>query len=602
MPLPTPPLKPLALTVALTLPVVATAGGYDHRNKEPELMLEMAAMYQTFEFDEGAAEIVDYDPKTKRLFVVNGEAKTIDVLSTAPVKPDKAVEALELVQQIELRDDKLWGDGFAAGGANSVAVKNGIIAAAVEADDAEKPGRVILFDRRLKKICDATVGALPDMVTFTPDGKTILVANEGEPDNGVDPEGSISIVDLRCRVRTADFHAFDGKEDWLRAKGVRLFPDVGSKITVSQDLEPEYIAVSPDGKTAVATLQEANALAVVDIRRAKIKRIVPLGLKNHSKRGNGLDPSDRDNGINIRNWPVYGLYMPDAIDSYSVKGETFYIIANEGDDRGDADGDERGDAIRFKDIEDVESFGRDGLKVSARLQKYLDRVAPDADEDENLGRVNISSIDGLDGNGDLERLHVYGGRSFSIWGPRGLVYDSGDDLEQLTASLLPNDFNATNDENDSFENRSDNKGPEPEAVEIGRIGHEYYAFIGLERIGGVAIYNVSNPYRPKRVLYVNSRNFAAKNGEDGNLKEAVQAPEGETGPAGDLGPEGIKFIPAHESPEYGTPMIAVANEISGTTTLFRIRVTKGHHGKGHGWDKDRDWDRGRHWDRDDRER
>ena len=279
---------------------------------------------------------------------------------------------------------------------------------------------------------------------------------------------------------------------------------------------------------------------------------------------NGLDASDKDDTINIQNHPLFGLLMPDAIDSFEVNGQTYFITANEGDDRGDADEDEFGDAIRVGDLADVKSFGRNGLELD-------DRFNPAIAEDENLGRTVVSSVDGnLDGGRDLEQLFSYGGRSFSIFDVYGnLVFDSGDLLEQITADRFPDDFNSTNDENGSFDNRSDNKGPEPEGVTVGVIGDRTYAFIGLERIGGIAVYDVSNPVDPHFVQYINNRDFTVEFdvNEEGDPDPTAEQLEA----AKDLGPEGLAFIGADKSPN-GAPLLAVANEVSGTTTIYQINT------------------------------
>jgi hypothetical protein len=505
-------------------------------------------------FDQSATEISAFDARSQQLFVTNGADGTIDVLDVSdPATPT-------LVRQIDV-SGPLGSDSFIGDGANSVAVYRGIVAAAVQADPVTDPGAVALFDTDGNLLKLIGVGALPDMLTFTPDGRYLLVANEGEPAEGVDPEGSVSVIDLRrgvlgARVRTADFHAFDSEAENLRASGVRLFPDVLSgDVTVSQDLEPEYIAPDSRGRTALVTLQEANSVAVLDIRRARITAVLPLGSKDHSLPGNGLDVSDDDEQINIETWPLRGLYMPDAIASYQVRGKTFYVTANEGDDRGDADEDARGDAIRLKDIEDVTSFGRDGLVPTAEVALLAD--------DEQLRRVNISTVDGFNEDGELAELYSYGARSFSIWSAQGeLVWDSGDALEQITAAAFPDNFNASNT-GDKIDNRSDNKGPEPEAVTIAKLWGRTYAFIGLERIGGVVIYDIGNPRAPQFVDYINNRTFI----DDDDLLEAH--PE----LAGDLGPESLLYIPTYKSPTR-QPLLVVANEVSGTTSIFRIVKVK----------------------------
>ncbi|NJL30550.1 MAG: hypothetical protein HC898_02345 [Phycisphaerales bacterium] len=214
---------------------------------------------------------------------------------------------------------------------NSVAIRDGVAAIAVAVKDAvtnaQNPGFVRFVDvaAGTQIGSDVAVGYLPDMITFTPDGSRILTANEGEPNsygqaNSFDPEGSISIIDISGgfaspTVLTAGFTSFNPQIAALRSAGVRIY---GPGATVAQDLEPEYITIK--GQTAYVTLQEANALAYLDIPTATVTQIVPLGLKDHSLPGNGMDPSDRDvNGsaggggkINIVNVPVFGMYQPDA--------------------------------------------------------------------------------------------------------------------------------------------------------------------------------------------------------------------------------------------------------------------------------------------------
>jgi 2',3'-cyclic-nucleotide 2'-phosphodiesterase / 3'-nucleotidase / 5'-nucleotidase len=477
--------------------------------------------YTTGVFNQGAAEISAYDSASKRLFVVNAQAATIDILDLSdPTSPAK-------ISQIAV--------GSFGAVANSVTAKNGTIAVAVEAVDKTNPGKVVFYDTNGTYLKDVQVGSLPDMLTFTPDGSKVLVANEGEPGT-VDPEGSVSIIDLsggvnnltQANVTTVGFTSFNGSEDQLRADGVRIFPGK----TAAQDLEPEYIAVAPNGQTAYVTLQENNTVAVIDIATATVTALQPLGLKDHSLVGNELDASDRDNAININTWPVFGMYMPDAIATFSANGQTYYVTANEGDDRGE--------------------------NRSVRNLTLDPTAFPDASTlrlDQNLGRLSVSSIDGdTDSDGDYDKLYAYGTRSFSVWDSQGnLVYDSGDDFEQITAQQLAANFNASND-NNNFDNRSDNKGPEPEGIVVGQVGGYTYSFIGLERIGGVMVYDITNPNSPQFVQYLNNRDFS----------QNVQLPG-----AGDLGPEGLTFISAADSPT-GLPLLVVTNEISGSTTTYAI--------------------------------
>lgn len=530
-------MKSHALAAALCL--CLSSGAHAHQHHSPSLSLSVVGQHRTGIFDDGAAEIVAHDPRTQRIFAVNASAASIDVLDiNDPENPllIGTIDATEL-----------------GAGANSVAVHQGLVAVAIEAADKQAPGMVAFYDAiDLSLIDTVEVGALPDMVTFTPNGRYLLVANEGEPndDYSVDPEGSISIVDLRhgvmhAEVETADFKHFNDKAEELRERGVRLF---GPGASVAQDLEPEYITVSRNSRYAWASLQEANALALIDIRRARVIEILPLGTKDHSLAENALDASNKDDAINITTWPVQGMYMPDAIASYSFHGRTYIVTANEGDSR-----------------------DYDGFSEEARVKDLaLDPTAfPDAatlQQNENLGRLLVTTADGdTDGDGDFDRLYSYGARSFSIRDAFGrLVFDSGDAIERIVAEALPDNFNSNNDDNDSFDNRSDDKGPEPEGVAIGTIGRHTYAFIGLERVGGILAYDITNPYRPGFVDYLNYRDFSVD----------AQLPDGSSNPlAGDLAPEGLAFISAEQSPN-GYPLLVVGNEVSGTTTLYQIEVSQ----------------------------
>lgn len=512
--------------------IIATATGlvaavgvtWAEASSPVSIRMELAGTYSTGVFDEGAAEIPAYAPSFKRLFVVNGAINGIDVLDISDPNDPHPVPGLSPIRLADY------------GSPNSVAVKNGIVAVAVEAPTVTDPGTVRFYRPDGTFLNAVTVGALPDMLLFSKDGKTVLVANEGEPDGGLDPEGSISIIDLSKGVRratatTAGFSAFNAMRAELQAKGVR-FPDPAA--TVAQDVEPEYVALSPDGRKAWVTLQENNALAVVDVTAGAVTDIIPLGTKNHSRVGSGLDASDEDGRINIRPWPVRGMYMPDAIVAFEAEGRTWLITANEGDDRGET--------ARVADLPlDPEKFPQ------ASTQQL----------ENNLGRLTVSQVDGdTDGDGDFDKLFAYGARSFSIWSGNGkLVHDSGDLIEKLTARAFPDDFNPDNSENDSFDLRSDNKGPEPEGVAVGAIDGRTYAFVGLERIGGVMSFDVTNPRSPRFVQYVNNRNFAG---------------DPASGTAGDLGPEGLLFIPSWLAPT-GVPLLVVANEVSGTTSLYFLR-------------------------------
>lgn len=576
------------------------------------LQLEKVGEYASGVYFESAAEIPAFDAASKRGFVVNAQKGAVDVIDmTDPAQPAHIgmIDATQLL---------------AGASINSVAVHDGLVAVAVQAANKTDPGLLALYQASdLKLVGQAQVGALPDMLTFTPDGKTVLVANEAEPsdDYQTDPEGSISVVDVSTPakpvVRTADFRAFNNQREALLAKGVRLF---GPRASVAQDLEPEYIAVSADGKTAWATLQENNAFAIIDVANARVTDIVPLGYKDHGVEGQGLDASDTDKAADIRTWPgVFGMYLPDAMAAFQAEGKTWLITANEGDAR--AWGEDNaaywaGDAskgfveeFRVKHLINAKGWsGRAGDDLPPQLNAlakggllnpavfgYCGAEAgkPGECRDDNaLGRLTISWTQGYQTNADgtpklytaagvadpvngdrlmYDKLYAYGTRSISIWDEKGQqVWDSGDAMEQFLASdsckagaarNIPckDFFNSNHEAGDAMDNRSDNKGPEPEGVTVGRIGEKTFAFVGLERMGGVLVYDVSQPQAPVQVDYINTR-------EDWTTKDPS------TVKSGDLGPEGLAFIPAAKSPN-GKPLLMVGNEVSGTTAIFQLNLT-----------------------------
>jgi 2',3'-cyclic-nucleotide 2'-phosphodiesterase / 3'-nucleotidase / 5'-nucleotidase len=490
--------------------------------------LRPAGSYASGVFAEGGAEIVAFDPGSRRSFVTNAQAARVDVLDMSDPGNLVHVGALDVTPYGAV--------------ANSVAVRGGVVAVAVESAVKTDPGRLVFFDTAGQFLSAVTVGALPDMVAFTPDGRYALVANEGEPDDtySIDPEGSVSVVDLangaasltQAQVRRAGFEAFN---DRPLPPSVRVF---GPGATAAQDFEPEYIAVSADSRTAYVTLQENNALAVVDVREARVERILGLGFKNHNHPGKELDPSDKDGVIHISRWPVRGMYLPDSIAAYRAHGETYLVVANEGDSRAYSG---------FNEEARVGSLTLDPIAFpnAAALQ------APSA-----LGRLKVTTTLGdIDGDGDYDRLFSFGARSFSIRTTDGrLVFDSGSQLEAITAAALPADFNSTDDANGSFDTRSDDKGPEPEGIAVGQVGDRTYAFVGLERVGGIVAYDVTDPWRAFFAQYVNTRDFGG---------------EPEAGTAGDLSPEGLAFVSAEDSPT-GRPLLLAAHEISGTTRVFEI--------------------------------
>jgi hypothetical protein len=549
-------LKLLTLTLLLSFMLTGCGSSSDDSDSAMPDTIELSVLgqYRSGIFGESAAEIVTYDPQTRRAFVINAASGEVDVFDmNDPAFPAR----LFSINVADLGAD-----------ANSIAVYNGIVAIAVEAAIRTDNGFVAFYDTDGQRLAVVQVGALPDALTFSPDGRYVLVANEGEPndDYTIDPEGSVSIIDVSAGidvltqddVRTADFRAYNGREQALRAQGVRIF---GPGANASQDFEPEWVEVSADSGTAYVSLQENNAIAVIDIATVTVTDIFPLGFKDWSAEGvwsgNGFDASDRDGEINIRHWPVYGIYQPDTIRIHESGGETYIITANEGDARDYGSWTEE---FRIKDLQ-------------------LDPTAfPDAavlQADENLGRLRVTSTLGVSNDcnpsdfaTDVENdcvysaLYAYGARSMAIFRVTsdGLekVFDTRSQMEETTAARFPDNFNSNNSGNNSFDSRSDDKGPEPEGIALGTVNGRTYAFVGLERIGGVMVYDMTSPENTNFIQYINNRDFSLP-----NTPEALTST--------DLGAEGLHFIPAAASPDgNGRALLLVGNEVSGTTTVFAI--------------------------------
>ena len=526
---------------ALLLSLAAGLSGF----LQAQINMQFSGRFSTGFYDKAAAEITAYDAVTKRLFITNGPDSSFKIVNASnPANP-------VLISSISI---KPYGIDL-----TSVAVKNGVVAITViDSLGKTENGKVVFLDVNGNYINQVDVGPNPDMLIFTPDGKKILVANEGEPNDGytIDPEGSVSIIDVsggiaglnQSHVQRAGFTQFNTGPIDYKIKITGRIQSGGNFLrnsTVAEDLEPEYIAVSDDGNTAWVTCQENNCLAELNIVTGTFTRLIPLGFKNHNLPGNGLDASDQGGVVNIANRPVFGMYQPDAIASYKVGNTTFLVTANEGDARADW-GSANVEDVRFGSSSytlDTNKFG--GAAAVAALKANT-----------AMGRLNVSNKYGdFNNDGLFDSIFCFGARSFSIWnGTTGqLVWDSKDQFEQLTKTLFPTNFNASST-NNTLKNRSDDKGPEPEAITIGKILDSTYAFIGLERIGGIMIYNITNPANPYFVQYVNTRVF-------------TQTPGLNLG--GDLAPEGIIFVPANQSAN-GKPMLVVSFETSGTVVMFEI--------------------------------
>ncbi|CDU03709.1 putative alkaline phosphatase [Vibrio coralliirubri] len=528
-------------------------------------------------FDTSAAEIVSYDSCTDKLYVVNAQAQKVDVLSMNSASEPTSSGSIDL-------QSAAAASGIDIGAANSVSTHQGLVAVAIENADKQQNGIIALYrSDTLELITTYTAGALPDMVSFSKDGRYIASANEGEPnaDYSIDPEGSVTLVDLtngplQATVTQIDFKVFN--------QGQPRHAELTDKVrisapnaTVAQDLEPEYLTFADNGKLYVA-LQENNALAAIDVASAQVDAILGLGGKpwDNAK----LDASNKDKNIgNLQSYAMLeGLYMPDSITSYSVEGNTYIVTANEGDGR------EYG-IKTTQEMCDEKGFEWDGDDYQGTENYTTEKDFCIAYVDEVRGKkldvdANHPLAGALKDNKQLARLKVikpqgtlaadqkvqaFGSRSFSIWDESGeLVFDSGDDFARIVLDQDPANFNSTNDNNQSGDDRSDDKGVEPEAIEVAEINGKYYAFIGLERQGGIMVYDVTQPKNATFISYLNNRDFTqpvcTKVDEDGDCDNDTYNSK-----AGDLGPESIKYFT-----RSGNHFIAVGNEVSGSTSVYRV--------------------------------
>lgn len=467
------------------------------------------------------AEISAYDAASQRVFTTSNSGLRIVDLSD-PANP-RLIDTITFAFSNDV---------------SSVAVHNGLIAVAVISPNRTDPGKVFLLDADGNLLQEYTVGSVPDMVIFSPDGTRLLVANEGEATFAsavgggapyVNPVGSISVINLATgTVQTAGFEAFDAAA--LIAEGVRLFVNSPgyAGTTVAQDLEPEYIAIAPDGLSAMVTLQEANAVAILDLSgpTPMVTDIVSLGLK--SWLGLEFDGSDRDGPGNTQkiafqtDQNIFGMYMPDAIASYAVGGQTYYVLANEGDDRNDF-------------VSETTTVGNASYVIDTA--DYPNAAALKTNVE--IGRLTVPRLAGVngdnDGDGKVDQILTYGGRSFSIRDSAGnLVFDSGDQIDTFVAQYFPGLFD---------DGRSDNKGSEPEGVTIASFDGRTYAFIALERFNSTIVYDITDPAAPRIATFLAN--------------------------AGDVAPEQGIFISAADS-ATGKPLFLVSNEGSNTLTVYQL--------------------------------
>lgn len=483
--------------------------------------------------DGGVAEIISYDKVKNQAWVVNGTTGKLDILDMHDITngvsqkmPAKSLDIPAIVKEA--------APNFQYGDMTSVAVNSekGIVAVALQDADYSKNGYVAILTTDGTLLTMIEAGCQPDMVTFTSDGTKILAANEGEPREGfgegiVDPAGSVTVITVdaadvkKSTAVTVGFDAFDSQRETLISNGIMMVKDN----LPSADFEPEYITATE--KEAYIALQENNAIAVLDLETKAYRGVYPLGYKDLLAAENALDLIE-EGAYEAKTYDAVGAYMPDGVAVYETNGKTYLLTANEGDAR------EWGDYCN---------------EVKETL------TAADGTEAKKVRVIDAAVTDGMPEG----KAVLYGGRSFSIYrvDQNGLtqVFDSGNDFEEKTAAYFPAYFNVSNDDN-AYDSRSPKKGPEPENVAVGKVGNKVYAFVALERIGGIMVYDITIPEKTVFCNYINTRDFR----EDPETAEKL---------TGDIAPEGLAFISAEDSPS-NTPILLAAFEVSGTVGAYAV--------------------------------
>lgn len=506
----------------------------------------------------GVSEIVAYHAESRSVFITVDTSTAPssfqrislkNLTSTVLANPTNAsnLEAggvISVAQHVN-------GSGFTAGGVQTLAISGNLMAIAVQATPKTDLG-VVAFYRLdaqgnasyLKKV---TVGSLPDGMAFSPDGSKLVIANEGElsvnfSTDGIDPVGSISIIAVANGIpadsaTTLDFSAFNAGAN--RANELPAEVRIGRPgATVAQDMEPEYVTISADNSQAFVTLQENNAVAVVNLASNRIDRIIPMGYKNHGLAANAIAASDKVSATSpfvLKPYAnLFGIYMPDGIASFNVNGTSYFITANEGDDRDDFLPTGQKETVRV---------GSSSMVLSSSSFP----TATDLKKDAELGRLTVFSTMGRNSNGQYDKLYTLGGRSFSIYNAStgAQVYDSGSDLETLAYSTMASSLLSK----DQVLGRLDNKGPEPESVVVGQVNQKTYAFVALERSSAILMYDLTNPAAPKFVQWLQ------------NTTDLTN---------GDISPEGLTFVPATQSPT-GQALLVAGHEVSGTVSVWEIK-------------------------------
>ena len=456
------------------------------------------------------AEITAYMPLYHKLFAVGGNSSITVIDLTVVEKP------------VVLEKKRLSGD------ASSVAVFDDLVAVSLISDPHTQNGRVDLYryGDSLSLLKSFSVCPEPDMLTFTPNGAAILVACEGSPseDGQIDPEGAVALIQIleENPVSILKFDHLDSTA--LLKKGIRK-TGPGSFF---QNLEPEYITIDPSSKMAWVNLQENNAIGIIDLKLKKITDVFGLGTLDHSIAGQGLD-FRKDQKIKIENAPILGLRQPDGIAVFSEKGRFYILTANEGASR---------EYSNYSDEIDILTLFQKGLLNSevfnstwlSSLQKHKFSVMEPCQK------------------GLCNQVYAFGSRSMSVFdGKTGnLLFDSGDQIEKTIAQTAPSYFNWNSKKGkQKIDARSEDNGSQPEMVTIGEFNGKKLAFLGLERMTGIIVWDLENPEKP-------------------TIMDYYLDPK-------DRGPEGILFVFDSKRPFSGNPLLIVGYEFSQSIVIYSIQ-------------------------------
>jgi hypothetical protein len=579
-----------SLVIALSTAIVACSGSSNSDDTPPltqnppsAVSLTLLGRYNSGQFGVNAAASVAYYGGNRTAFIANRHRNLVEVLSlTNPATPT-TLAALDASAAAATALSRPMGAVAAVATYDDPIATNDRdrIAVTVYGQGLTSNGAVVIYkaaDRSVLAVLQTGVG--PTAVTFSQDGRFVVTADKGAPapDYSVDPEGSISVVDLTPTpvapattappaITVLDFRAFN-------VSGITPIPTTSRETEVlgdvrftgragatrAIDFDPQAVSTAVNAR-AYVSLQENNALATVALNPARIETIVGLGSMDFSTATNTMDASDADGGGALTARPVRGFRQPGALVAYRNSDEVLLMTANTGAPR------------------QRPGFDETTRAATLNLDATVFPTAATLQQNANIGRLVVSATEGnaaatttpapgVPQDPDIETIFAFGA-PFSVVRTTGFpVFDSGNDFERITLQRLTTNFNSAADANGTGDTRSDDQGPAPKAVAIGQIEGAAFAFIGLSEVGGIMVYAMDTNLRVGRFLeYKNDRSYTVGvSNPDGNADGAPDSnPE-----AGDLGPTQMVFVPVSASPTADS-LLLVANAVSGSTTIYAVR-------------------------------